>query len=99
MAHPPGSDTRASILVLDGAQHQDRSAHGFHQFVRRFELVQMGGLQIHAVFVVQLDLHADMAEQRQAGADVLELGQIFQTQRFSSQQTRAKYWQSCIFGT
>ena len=62
-------DARAAAARHQRTQHQARSAHGLHQFVRRFRRDDIRRVQAHG-FALHLHLGADIHQQPLHGADV-----------------------------
>ena len=80
-------------------QRQHRSAHGFHQLVRRFRVVQASGVQRDPTVFVVLGRHAHVADQLEHGRDVLQARHIGQRDGLGAQQSGAQLGQGRIFGT
>ena len=81
------------------AQRQHRGAHGFHQFVGRFRVVQSPGVERDATVFVVLGRHAHVADQLEHGRDVLQARHIGKRDGFGAQQSGAQFGQSRVFGT
>ena len=79
-------------------QHQDGGAHGFHQFVGRFLVRDGFAAEGDVVLVVERDAHAHVAEQRQHGADVLEVRHVGQPQRLGGEQAGGQDRQRGVLG-
>jgi len=97
MAHPPGRLTRASPKAgQQGAQHQNGGAHGFHQFVGRFQIGDVACIQLQRAIALLGD--TQLSQQLQGGVDVTQTRDIVQVHRVGSQQTGAQNGQGGVFG-
>ncbi len=61
------------------AQHQDRCAHGFHHFVRRFQIGDGVALQRHEMAVLGR-LQSHLAQQLQYGRYIVQVRHVAQMQ-------------------
>ncbi|MNO64464.1 hypothetical protein D3C76_551920 [compost metagenome] len=72
------------------AEHQDRSAHGFHQLVRCDQGLDAGGIDLDVELLVDHRLHAHATEQFDHGGDVVQVRQVAYGDRSVRQQGGGK---------
>ncbi|CFN67231.1 Uncharacterised protein [Bordetella pertussis] len=80
------------------AQHQDRGAHGLDQLVRRFQVVDLVGLQGDGAVAGAFGAHAHAAQQAQRGRGVVQLRHIAQHERLGGEQAGAQDGQGRVLG-
>lgn len=90
---------RLAKVRNQGTQHQNGCAHGFHQLVGRVEMLDGAGVDFHAHFFINHQLHAHTAEQLNHGGYVVEMGQVANGYRFIGKQCGCQNRQSGVFGT
>ena len=80
-----------------GAEGQHRGAHGFHQFVRGFGVVQPTRIQTDRAVIGTLGGDAHVADELEHGGHILQLWHVVQGHGLIGQQGRAQLGQGRIF--
>ena len=81
-----------------GAECQDRGAHGFDQFIRRFRICQSPCIQNHTAVFLAIRHHTHIANEFEHGGHVLQMRHIGKGDGLVSQQGCTEFWQGCVFG-
>ena len=103
-ARTDGATTRQRHLGMaktcqQRPQCQHRRTHGFHQFVRRFWVIQPPRIQRDATIFMVLGRHAHVADQLEHGRHILQPRHIGQRDRLGTQQSGTQLGQGRVFGT
>jgi hypothetical protein len=98
---PPGQRHAGTTEARQqGAEHQDRGAHGFDQLIRRIGVDGVGRLQDHATALTQgFGLHTHVVEQLAHGRHIAQTRHVLKGHRIAGQQRGAKFGQRGVFGT
>ncbi len=79
-------------------QHQDRGAHGAHQFVRCLETLDRARVHLDIHPLVDHQVHAHAAQQLHGGGDILQVGDVANDDRLVGQQGGGQNRQHRVLG-
>ncbi len=80
------------------SQHQDGSAHGFHQLVGCNRIAQTLRSELNLHFLMEQHCDTHLPEQIEHGGNIVQVRHILDFQRLAGKQARAEYRQSGVLG-